>query len=317
MKFNVIYKKHLPIKNMNKLRKIDLNLLVTLQVLLAEKHITRTANRLHKSQPAISHALANLRNLFDDPLLIRRAGKLELTARAQELLVPLREILGQVSTLIEPPLFDPAQANKTFRLSMSDYGARILLPSLIRTCRSIAPKVKLSINQASRESMLLDIVDNEIDLALGVFPQKISENVCSHTLFTENFSCLADTSTIPDNGYLDQNTWLARPHVSVAMQAGIEDDIDRILLKEGLHREISVLLPHWGVANDIISGTDLILTVAQRSLISAKNDTNLRIFPPPFDIVPFDFKMIWHKRQETDAAHCWLRQTIMDISDNN
>ncbi|MCC8380011.1 LysR family transcriptional regulator [Xenorhabdus sp. PB30.3] len=302
---------------MNKLRNIDLNLLVTLHVLLAEKHITRTANRLHKSQPAISHALANLRNLFDDPLLIRRAGKLELTTRAQELLIPLREILGQVSTLIEPPLFDPTQANRTFRLSMSDYGARILLPSLIRTCHSIAPKVKFNINQASREAMLLDIVDSEIDLALGVFPQKIPENVCSHTLFTESFSCLADASTIPDNGYLDKNSWLARPHVSVAMQAGIEDDIDRVLLKEGLHREISVQLPHWGIANDIISGTNLILTVAHRSLINTKNDTNLRIFSPPFDIAPFNFKMIWHKRQEIDAAHCWLRQTIMNISDNH
>ncbi|MDC9615083.1 LysR family transcriptional regulator [Xenorhabdus khoisanae] len=302
---------------MNNLRNIDLNLLVTLQVLLIEKHITRTANRLHKSQPAISHALANLRNLFDDPLLVRRSGKLELTIRAQELLIPLRETLGQINTLIEPPLFDPAQTKRTFRLSMSDYGARVLLPILIRTFRTIAPNIELSISQASRESMLIDIIDNEIDLALGVFPQKIPEDLRAYTLFVEKFSCLADASTIPENGYLDRNSWLARPHVSVAMRAGAEDDIDRVLAKEGLHRKISVQLPHWGIANDIISGTDLILTVAHRSLNSVKNDSNLRIFSPPFNIAPFDFKMVWHKRQEIDIAHCWLRQIIMRLLNNN
>ncbi|WP_340613521.1 LysR family transcriptional regulator [Xenorhabdus thailandensis] len=302
---------------MNNLRKIDLNLLVTLQVLLLEKHITRTANRLHKSQPAISHALANLRNMFDDPLLVRRFGRLELTARAQELLIPLREVLGQINTLIEPQVFDPTQTKRTFRLSMSDYGARVLLPTLVRTFRTIAPNAKLSISQASRESMLIDVIDNEIDLALGVFPQKIPEDLRAHALFVENFSCLADSSTIPENGYLDQNSWLTRPHVSVAMRAGAEDDIDRILLKEGLHRKITVQLPHWGIANDIISGTDLILTVARRSLLSMENNHNLQIFSPPFDIPPFDFKMVWHKRQETDAAHCWLRKIIMRFLNNN
>ncbi|MDC9595743.1 LysR family transcriptional regulator [Xenorhabdus anantnagensis] len=302
---------------MNNLRNIDLNLLVTLQVLLLEKHITRTANRLHKSQPAISHALANLRNLFDDPLLVRRFGRLELTPRAQELLIPLREVLGQINTLIEPQVFDPTQTNRTFRLSMSDYGARVLLPTLIRTFRTIAPNAKLTISQASRESMLIDVLDSEIDLALGVFPQKIPEDLRAHALFVEKFSCLADASTIPENGYLDQNSWLARPHVSVAMRAGAEDDIDRVLLKKGLHRKISVQLPHWGIANDIISGTDLILTVARRSLISIENNHNLRIFSPPFNISPFDFKMVWHKRLEIDAAHCWLRQVVMRFLNNS
>ncbi|MBD2784937.1 LysR family transcriptional regulator [Xenorhabdus sp. DI] len=302
---------------MNNLRNIDLNLLVTLQVLLIEKHITRTANRLHKSQPAISHALANLRNLFNDPLLVRHSGKLELTTRAQELLIPLREILGQIHTLIEPPLFDPTQTKKTFRLSMSDYGARVLLPTLIRTFRIIAPNIELSISQTSRESMLVDVVDSEIDLAFGVFPHKMPEDLRTHTLFSEKFSCLADASTIPRNGYLDRNSWLARPHVSVAMRAGVEDDIDRVLLKEGLHRQIRIQLPHWGIAHDIISGTDLILTVAHRSLISVENDSSLQIFTPPFDIAPFDFKMVWHKRREIDTSHCWLRQIIMRLVNNN
>ncbi|MBI6549784.1 LysR family transcriptional regulator [Xenorhabdus lircayensis] len=302
---------------MNNLRNIDLNLLVTLQALLLEKHITRTANRLHKSQPAISHALASLRNLFDDPLLVRRSGRLELTVRAQELLIPLREVLGQINTLIEPQVFDPTQTKRTFRLSMSDYGARVLLPTLIRTFRTIAPNAKLSISQASRESMLIDVIDSEIDLALGVFPQKIPEDLRAHSLFVEKFSCLADASTIPENGHLDKNSWLARSHVSVAMRAGVEDDIDRALLKEGLHRKISVQLPHWGIASDIISGTDLILTVARRSLINIENNHNLRIFSPPFNIPPFDFKMVWHKRQEIDAAHCWLRQLIMRFLNNS
>lgn len=298
---------------MNNLRRIDLNLLVTLHALLEEKHISRAALRLHKSQPAVSHALAHLRRLFDDPLLIRRSGKLELTSRAAELVQPLTDALGQLGTLLEPPPFDPTRAQRVFRLAMSDYGARVLLPGLVRTLRTLAPGVELSVSQASREAMLANVLDGETDMALGVFPDRAPDELQTHTLFVERFACLADASTLPENGRLDQEAWLARPHVLVAMRTGTDNEIDRALDREGLSRRIAVLLPHWGVANELIAGTDLVLTVARRSLEHIGHDPRLGTFDPPLMIEPFDFKLIWHRRRERDPAHNWLRQMILHV----
>lgn len=302
---------------MNKLRRIDLNLLVTLHALLLEKHISRAALRLHKSQPAVSHSLAHLRKLFDDPLLIRRSGKLELTTRASELMQPLTDSLDQLGALLDPPQFDPTRAQRTFRLAMSDYGARVLLPGLTRSLRTIAPGIDLVVNQASRESMLADVIDGETDMALGVFPGQNSDKLRMRTLFVERFACLADASTLPESGVLDLDAWLARPHVLVAMRSGNDNEIDRALAREGFNRRIAMILPHWGVANELIAGTDLILTVARRSLESVGVDSRLRVFEPPLAIEPFDFDLIWHQRREGDPAHSWLRRMIMRAANND
>lgn len=296
---------------MNNLRRIDLNLLVTLHALLLEKQVSRAALRLHKSQPAVSHSLAHLRRIFDDPLLVRQSGKFELTSRAAELLPALTDALEHLGALLEPPAFDPTSTHRLFRLAMSDYGARVLLPKLTPSLRTMAPGINLAISQASRESMLVDTIDGELDMVLGVFSEQTPKELRTHTLFAERFVCLADAATLPKNGELDIASWLNRPHVLVAMRPGADNEIDDALKQKGLSRRIAVTVPHWGVANELIAGTDLILTVAQRSLVSVEKDPRVRIFEPPVAIAPFHFQLVWHQRRDGDAAHCWLRQQII------
>lgn len=297
---------------MNNLRRIDLNLLVTLHALLSEKHISRAAVRLHKSQPAVSHALAHLRELFDDPLLVRRAGKLELTSRAAELVQPLAEALGQLGNLLDTPQFDPSSTQRVFRLAMSDYGARIVLPGLVRELCAVAPGIDLQISQGSRETMLADVMEGEVDMALGVFPHLQSDELCNNTLFREGFACLADAASLSGCVALTLEEWLARPHVLLAMRSSIDNEVDQVLSRAGHQRRIAVQLPHWGVASDLIAGTDLILTVARRSLDAAVSDPRLCVFEPPLYIEPFDFSLIWHRRRDGDQAHGWLRQLIIN-----
>lgn len=294
---------------MNNIRKVDLNLLMTLHALLDERHVSRAALRLHKSQPAVSHALAHLREIFDDQLLVRRSGKLVPTARAQELAQPLADALAQLGSLLSPPKFDPAQTRRTFRLAMSDYGARVLLPKLTRALREIAPGIDLIVNQASRETMLMQAVDGDIDLALGVFPD-LKDEVRAKTLFTESFACIADRANLPESGGLDLEGWLQRPHALVAMRGGMDNEIDRVLAAMGRQRRCAIILPHWSVASDLIAGTDLILTVAKRSLDAVADDPRLRIFDPPIAIQPFAYQLIWHQRHDIDASHRWLREQI-------
>lgn len=294
---------------MDDLRRIDLNLLLTLHALLAEQHVSRAALRLHRSQPAVSHALAQLRNLFNDPLLVRRGGHLELTARARELVQPLDQALGQLGELLAPVPFVPAQAQRSFRLAMSDYGSRVVLPSLVRRLRDAAPGMDLVVSQASRETMVTQLLDGEVDLVLGVFPS-LPRELSTEALFEETFCCLADRSTLPANSELSLEAWLARSHVLVAMRPGADNEIDLALAVLGKRRHVVIMLPHWSAANELVAGTDLILTVARRNLEQARIDPRLRCFEPPFAIPSFTFEQVWHSRREVDPAHRWLRNEV-------
>ncbi|QXH35035.1 LysR family transcriptional regulator [Pseudomonas muyukensis] len=300
---------------MDDLRRIDLNLLLTLHALLSEQHVSRAALRLHRSQPAVSHALAQLRQLFADPLLVRRGGRLQLSARAEALREPLQQALQQLDGLLGSPGFEPGKARRTFRLAMSDYGARVALPALMRLLRREAPGIDVLVSQGSREAMLGQLIDGEADLALGVFPELPGE-MAQQVLFEESFVCLADRASLPPRGGLGLSQWLARPHVLVAVRAGIDNEIDLALDALGERRRIALTLPHWGVAQGLVAGTDLVLTVARRSLAGARLDPALRQFPPPLAIAPFAFAQAWHPRRDGDAGHRWLRAQIAALCVN-
>ncbi|WP_426237179.1 LysR family transcriptional regulator [Pseudomonas sp. TWP3-2] len=293
---------------MNDLRRIDLNLLVILDALLSEQHVTRAAERLHLSQPAVSHALARLRDLLGDPLLVRAGSTLAPTARALELVAPLAEALAQVQSLLVPNSFDPASARRTFRVAMSDYGAAIILPGLIRTLRREAPGIDLQISHASREGMLDGVLTGDIDLAAGVFPELPNE-LRSTPLFEEHYVCLLDRQSLPADGQLDLPTYLSRPHVLLEMRGSGTPEIERALTALRERRRVAISLPHWSVAPQFISGTDLILTVASRALNDVDRES-LIVVPPPFEIAPFTFVLAWHKRRGGDQALNWLNRRI-------
>lgn len=300
----------------NNLRSIDLNLLVVLDALLAERHVSRTATRLNMSQPAVSHALARLRLLFDDPLLIRRGGRLVLSARALEIAPVLSDALRQMRGVLGPGRFDPAAEKRTFRLAMSDYGSAVILPGLTGMLRLEAPGIDLVIAQSSRDAMLQQVLDGECDLALGVFPD-LPEQIAAQQLFLERFACLADRRTLAGQDRLDLEAYLARPHVLVAMKDEASAEIDLALRATGQMRRIAVTLPHWGNAPALIHGTDLVLTVARNALAPYERDPSLMIFEPPFPIPPFPFVQVWHERRSGDPAHLWLRNAIAECAKTN
>ncbi|RQR54579.1 LysR family transcriptional regulator [Burkholderia sp. Bp9140] len=296
---------------MDELRRIDLNSLLTLHALLTEKHVTRAALRLHKSQPAVSHALSQLRERFDDPLLVRRQGRMELTARAQQIIEPLDDALGNLNALLATPMFDPALARNRFRLALSDYASHLLLPGLTRHVRSVAPGVDLGVSQGSREAMLAQLLDGEIDLALGIFPERPPE-IQVEDLFGEGFVCVADSVTLPPSRNLSFDDWLSRPHVMLALRPDAVDEIDRTLAAKGIKRHIAVALPHWSVAPKLIAGTDLILTIASHALRTMPDMDALHAFRPPLALPRFSYQQAWHVRRDTDPAHRWLRSVILE-----
>ncbi|NNA97275.1 LysR family transcriptional regulator [Pseudomonas gessardii] len=296
---------------MNDLRRIDLNLLVILDALLSEQHVTRAAERLHLSQPAVSHALARLRDLLGDPLLVRQGGGLVATARALELAAPLADALAQMQSLLAPNRFDPASARRTFRLAMSDYGAALLLPGLARALREQAPGIDLVISHASREGMQEGVLSGEIDLAAGVFPDLPAE-LRSTPLFEEHYACLVDRDSLAPGGVLDLPTYLARPHVLLEMRGSGTPEIERALTAIRERRHVAISLPHWGIAPQLIQGTDLILTVSSQGLLNI-DPRHLLVVPPPFYIPSFGFVLAWHKRRGGDGALQWLIAQVQDV----
>ena len=296
------------------LRNIDLNLLVVLDALLTEKHVTRTGLRLHLSQPAISHSLNKLRVLLDDPLLIRQGNEVVLSALAQNLQAPLKDILGQIETLLGQSIdFVPADAQRTFRVAMSDYGAAIVLPKLIVQLRMQAPGTSLVVIQDSRLGMLEQIEQGKIDLAVGVFAA-LSADVSSDVLFEETFTCLLNRRSLPENGVLDLESYLARPHLLVSMDGNTQGEVDNVLRSQGLQRRVAVNVPHWGTAPGMIAGTDLILTVATRTLDNVPLGDTLVALAPPLTVAPFNYVQVWHNRFNQDPGHRWLRELVKQVS---
>ncbi|MBP2297338.1 LysR family transcriptional regulator [Azospirillum picis] len=288
----------------------DLNLLLVLEALLAERHVSRAAMRLNRSQPAVSHALARLRDIFGDPLLVRGEGGLQPTARALQLAGPLAEALALVRSMVDPPTFDIGQCSRHFRLSLSDYGTAILLPPLVARLRKAAPLIDLSVVSYGRDRALAALIDGEIDLAVGVYPELAAagrRDLMSDLLFRETFACLSDGAVQP--GALSIERYLARPHVRVTVALEDDSEVDAALARLGHKRRIAIQIPHWSAAPDLVRGTDLVLTAAKRSL-EALETGSLRCSEPPFRLAGFPFVQTWHRRREKDAPHRWLREEI-------
>ncbi|WP_210210388.1 LysR family transcriptional regulator [Altericroceibacterium spongiae] len=291
----------------------DLALLPILEALIEERHVSRAALRLNRSQPAVSHALARLRDLFDDPLLVRGEGGPQPTARALQLAEPLAEALALVRSMIEQPAFDALQCSRHFRLSLSDYGAAILLPRLVARLRTSAPLIDLTVISYGRERALTALVDGEIDLALGVYPaldQARYKDLGSALLFEETFACLHDETVLA--GSLSLDRYLERPHVRVTVALEDDSEIDDALARLGHKRRIAVQIPHWSAAPEMVRGTDLVLTAARRS-IAHLGTGGLRCNDLPFQMASFPFVQTWHRRREMDPAHRWLREQIAGI----
>jgi DNA-binding transcriptional LysR family regulator len=293
---------------MHSLRTIDLNLLTILEAVLQERHVSRAAERLGMSQPAVSHALTRLRRQFGDELLVRAApGGMRLTARAREIEADLAAALAAARRILAIDAFDPATAQRTFRLAMSDYGAMVLLPGLLQRLRTQAPGVRLAVTQASRQDMVAMVLDGEMDAAFGVFPQAPSA-LRVERLFTERFVCAADSAHPAFRGALTLEAYLAASHALVSLQGEPDGEIEAALAALGARRTVAVVVPHFSVAPSLVVGTDLILTVAERTLIGA--GSRLAIRPPPFPVAPFDFTMIRHLRTDRDSAHLWFRDML-------
>jgi DNA-binding transcriptional LysR family regulator len=292
----------------NILRRLDLNLLVTLDVLLAEQNVTRTAERLHFSQPSVSVHLAKLRDIFGDPLLLPGPRGMRPTARAESLREPLREALASLERAVSPePAFDPATADNTWRIAATDYTeSTVLLPALCGL-RAAAPHTRLAVLEIMPPRLAKQAENGEVDLAFHITSPD-ADNFYQQTLFTESY-VLAGRK---DHPRLKRRPTLAQfcalEHVIVSPDGGgFFGPTDAALAERGMKRRVALSVPHFLFVRSVLATTDL---VSVQPLRLVQHWPELRAVTPPVDVPGYEMSMYWHERVHRDPAHRWLRDFI-------
>lgn len=289
---------------------IDPNLLQALDVLLHERNVSRAAERLGRTQPAISHALARLRAQLGDPLLVRVGQRFVLTPRAEALREPLHALLGELAALVRPPrAFDPATAARVFSLTATDYIAAMVLPPLIERVRAAAPDIDLHVRPASR-TFFTDLGEGGVDLGF-VVRAPTEAGIRARKLFSDRFVCVLRKDH-PAAANLDLATFLRLPHALVAPLGSPGGFVDNALAELGHgRRRIALTVPHFFLAPSLVAASDLIITLPERvaHIVCANNP--LRIVPLPIKLRAFDVMLVWHDRVHRDPANMWLRDQVL------
>lgn len=286
---------------------MDLNLLATLDALLAERSVTRAARRLRLSQPAVSVQLAKLRDALGDPLLIPGPRGMTPTSVAIALEGPLRVALQQLGEVVAPARFSPETATITWRVAASDYSAHaVVLPRLAKL-RAQAPRARLAIVQQSPLHIARQAELGEIDLAF-VTRDNAPPNLKMRVLFSERY-VLVGRRNHPALKRKPTPAQLGKLEFAIVSPegGGFHTPADAALAKLGLARDVVLSVPHFTVLTAMVASSDLVALLPERLVQGARE---LAVVEPPLELAGFEMTMVWHERVHRDPAHAWLREQL-------
>lgn len=294
------------------LQSVNLNLLVAFDALMIERNVTRAAKRIGLSQPAMSNALARLRALFADPLLVRSANGMQPTLRAIGLTEPVQDALKQVHRVFEKqPIFEPSLARKNFVIRMGDMNEFIFLPRITAELCQRAPGITLEVKHLSPGDTTDALESNGVELALSTG--------LHHTASIRSETLLADETVLvlrkghPFISAPNKATeFLRLAHIRVSQSPADTRFLDDYLAKRNMRRKVLLTLPHWLAAPAVVAQTDLVTIVSAR--MARDLDKRLETLPLPLGPQRFTWTLYWHRRHETQAAHRWLRGLIQDVA---
>ena len=291
--------------------KPDLNLLVTLDVLLAEGSVARAAQRLRLSPSAMSRALERLRKTTGDPLLVRAGRGLVPTPRALELRERVSQLVEDAETVLRPAeKLDLKELVRTFTLRTSDGFVENFGPDLLARVGQEAPRVRLRfLQKADKDSALLR--DGAIDLETGVVETATAPELRAQALFRDRFIGVVRKGHPLSQGEITPSRYTSGRHVCVSRRGLEQGPIDEPLKALGLEREIVTIVSGFSTALALARGTDLIASVPER------HTTNLRAgmhsFSLPFSTPEITVSLLWHPRMSADPAHRWLRGCVQKV----
>jgi DNA-binding transcriptional LysR family regulator len=290
-------------------KRLDLNLLVTLEALLVEQNVTRAAARLHLSQPAVSAQLARLRVLFDDPLLVPAQRGMTPTAKGLELLAPLRQSLDQVRTTVaEKANFDPARAELTLTIACTDYLQAVAVQPLCLALRQRAPGVRVAMCHLELQTLDAQMARGDVDLAL-MTPAAAPPSLRTRHLFDEDYVLIGRQGHPRLRKGLNAQAYAQLEHVVVSLRGGdFATPVDDALAALGLRRRVAVSAASFLLVPQLVAASDLVALVPRR--LAAGSAQSLRTVAPPFAVPGFAVGMVWHERNHGHVGQRWLRETL-------
>jgi len=292
---------------------MDLNLLVTLEALLAEQNVTKAANRLHLSQPAVSAQLSRLRDLFDDPLLIPAQRGMIPTAKALELLDPLRHALDQVrAALAEHRHFDPGNAKLTVAIACTDYLQAVVARPLAVALRKQAPGVRIALRHLDPPQLEAQMVRGDVDLAL-MTPEHGPGSLRARRLFDERYVLIGRKRHPGLRRGLTAEEFARLDHVIVSLRGGdFTTPVDDGLAALGYQRNVVLSAASFLIVPEIVSHSNFVALVPER-LVRDRRD-ELKIVECPFPVPGFTVSMLWHERNHGHSGQRWVRETVMEVT---
>lgn len=296
-----------------KVSPVDLNLLAVLDAILQTRSVSGAAERVGISKPAMSHALARLREQIGDPLLVRAGQEWHLSERGLALRGHAHEVAESARALLGREVaFDPATSAREFRVYATDHALALLGNGIGAALAREAPHCSLRFLPVQGDDAG-PMRTGQVDLAFGVFPDLPAE-FRTQTLFQERFACVVRKGHPRVKGKLSLKCFLEMKHVLVAPRGKDGSAVDSALAERGLARRVTRFVPYFVVALDLVSRTDCALTISERLASAYAERFGLQVLKPPLTLPPYSISQVWHPRVDADPSHRWFRRLVARVS---
>ncbi|WP_241301639.1 LysR family transcriptional regulator [Microbulbifer elongatus] len=292
------------------LQQMDMNLFPVLDAIYNTRNLTRAAERLHITQPAVSNALARLRRVLNDQLFIRTPNGMSPTPLTEHIMPKVQQALTLLgSSVAEHHQFEPKTAEKTLRVSMNDMAETLVLPRLLEHLQQVAPGISVESYYVPRDQLAKELAANSLDFALDV-PMISATQLNQQRLSADRYQCMLR----PDHPFAQQTNltleqYLELEHIHVSSRRSGPGIADIALNKLGRRRKIKLRVQHYRVAPLVVMKTDLALTVP----VSLAQQYPAKCFELPFQIPQMDWHLLWHRSQDEEGANRWLRQQVLHL----
>jgi DNA-binding transcriptional LysR family regulator len=288
----------------------DLNLLRAFDALMRERNVSRAAQRMALSQPAMSNALARLRDLLDDPVLVRTSQGMQPTPKSLEVELPIRNALASIEQSLAPaPDFDPAISKKTFNVATTDYVEMLLLPKLIKHLEKVAPFVRLQIHALGPDIPESELEEGIYDFAVGRFPL-VPNRILSEFWVSDRLVCLvSDRHPVLGDGIsIEQFLNVEHIWVSGGQRTGV---VDAWLASNNLSRKVAYTTPNFLMAPHIVAQSEMLVVTPLAIAQEYVKNMALKILPMPMELASFDLHTLWHPVHASTPAHKWFREQLV------
>jgi DNA-binding transcriptional LysR family regulator len=291
--------------------RLDLKLLLVFDALMIERSVTRAAERVGMSQPALSNALSRLRDFFNDGLFIRSSEGMRPTPRALELAIPVGQALRQLQAAIEPLQFNSRTAHRSFRLALSPHAEMVLLPPLIRRIQDEAPGIDLHIFPKSNSLVLAQLDANEIDFALGAIPNAPSRFM-RLDLMQDRYYCIMRPDHPLAGKELTIERYLEAKHLLVHPVGASSNLVDVALKRCGLMRQKTLIISQYATAFEIVANTNFTTTLLGGIYRLFERNYRYEMLVKLAPVEPLMISLFWHEGLTNHPAYDWLRETIRE-----